>query len=140
MKASGKPKPPLTSLEWARRVNRTWLVKGHLNDEADAWLEHLSALDDGRLQLACEAAREMCAMREPQCDPKPWFYAGLFCLATADEAWRFLAMHRITRASIPSLEHDEEVNLWMNRVSPETKALIDRLRAALRNIRGHPNS
>lgn len=29
-------------------------------------------------------------------DPKPWFYAGLFSLATADEARRMLASHPLT--------------------------------------------
>src|ERR1041384_2872948 len=36
-------------------------------------------------------------------DPKPWFYAGLFSLATVEEARRFLANHSFTLSAIPSL-------------------------------------
>lgn len=89
-------------------------------------------VDDGRLLSCCEAARALCAMRDPLSDPKPWFYAGLFSLATADEARRFLETHRITRAAIPSMHEDESVVLWLDRVGPETRELIQRLRDGIR--------
>ena len=134
------PKPPPSAMEWVRRVNRTWLVRGRLNQDAEAWLDHLAALDDGRLEASCEAARRMCGLRDPGCDPKPWFYAGLFSLATPDEAKKFLADHRITRAVVPGMEDDEDVKLWMDRVGPETRELIGGLRTGLRAVRGYPNS
>lgn len=123
----------LPTLDWVKRVNRSWLVQGHLNDHADAWLDYLASQGDSRLQSACVAARRMCALRRPLEDPKPWFYAGLFSPATPSEVRRFIASHRVTKATVPSMEDDEEVKLWVDRVGPETHELLDRLRHALAN-------
>jgi hypothetical protein len=125
------PPPSMAPIDWAKRINRSWIVRSDLNKHADAWLEHLAALDDGRLLESCRAARDMCHLRERADDPKPWFYAGLFHLATAPEARRFLETHRVTKAAIPSMVDDESVRLWLDRVGPETHELIARLRSAL---------
>jgi hypothetical protein len=125
----------LPVLDWVKRVNRTWLVRGRINEHADAWLEYLASLADGRLLRSCGNARAMCDARERLDDPKPWFYAGLFSLATADEARRFLATHRITSAAIPSMWDDPDVSLWLDRAGPETRVLIDRLRANISRLR-----
>ena len=129
-----KPYHALEPIAWAKRVNRTWLTKGGIREHADAWMKHLAACGNGRLKRSCENARAMCGFRDPLDDPKPWFYAGLFSLATVDEAQRFLATHRITKAAIPSMQDDGEVLLWLDRVSPETRELMDRLRDALRRL------
>lgn len=120
--------------EWVRRVNRTWIVHDDLADHAEAWLDYLAGLDDGRAEQACQAARRMCGLRDELDDPKPWFYAGLFSLATADEAKRFLKTHRVTKATVPSMRDDEDVRLWVDRVSPETLALLTRLREGVRAV------
>jgi hypothetical protein len=125
----------LPPVDWVKRVNRSWLVRGGLNAHAAAWLEHLEALDDGRLLPSCKAARAMCQSRGPFEDPKPWFYSGLFSLATAAEVRRFLATHRITKAALPAMVEDEEVVLWLDRVGGETRELIHRLRRNLGAIR-----
>lgn len=125
----------LTSdLEWARRVNRSWIVRSNLNDHADAWIEYLQDLNDGRLEKCCRIARAMCEQRNFYDDPKPWFYAGLFSLATQEEAKRYLDTHRITKASVLSMREDEGVNLWIDRVGPDTVELLDRLRLALAKV------
>jgi hypothetical protein len=129
------PKPNHGPIDWAKRVNRSWIVHGHLNDRAEQWLEHLASLNDGRLQRSCENARAMCARRDSLDDPKPWFYAGLFSLATPAEARTFLASHRVTKALVPSMADDDEVRLWLDRVGPETHLLLDRLRQALARVR-----
>lgn len=126
-----KNPPASPPLDWARRVNRSWIVRDKLDDHAEAWLDHLAALDDGRLQRSCETARAMCGIRERLEDPKPWFYAGLFSLATAEEARRFLANHRTTKATVPAMQDDEDVKLWFDRVGPETRDLLGRLRLGL---------
>ena len=120
--------PPL---DWVTRVNHAWIVHSNLNDRADAWLQHLADLGDGRLQASCEIARAMCEFRDPLDNPKPWFYAGLFSLATAAEAEHFLACHRITKATVPAMVDDDDVKLWIDRVGPETRELLDRLRLGL---------
>ncbi len=124
----------LDPLTWAKTVNDKWIVHHNLNNSADDWMRHLAALDDGRLVPSCEIARAMCAARDRMVDPKPWFYAGLFHLATAAEAHRFLANHALTRATVPPLTNDETVRLWLERNTPETAALLDRLRQTLAGI------
>lgn len=122
----------LPPVEWANRVNSSWIVRGGLNGRAREWLDYLASLDDGRLLQSCQAARAMCGRREPLEDPKPWFYTGLFSLATTGEAARFLQPYRITLAALPSMAADENVVLWLDRVGDETRDLILRLRENLR--------
>lgn len=127
----------LDSLEpvaWARQVNGRWIVHNDLNRSAEAWLDHLATLNDGRLLRACETARAMSGIRDSLDDPKPWFYAGLFRLATAEEGRQFLAHHRVTRACVPALTNDSEVLLWLDRITPETRRLLDRLGEALARL------
>ncbi len=121
----------MTPVEWAKRINRSWIVRNHLNHQTEAWLDYLAEFADGRLERSCEMARAMCDLRDPLHDPKPWFYAGLFHLATASEARRFLDTHRITKATVPAMVDDESVQLWIDRISPETRELLERLRQAL---------
>lgn len=121
----------MSPVDWVRRINRSWIVHNNLNDQADAWLTYLADLGDERLKISCEIARTMCDLRDPLDDPKPWFYAGLFHLATAAESKRFLDTHRVTKATVPTMVDDESVRLWIARISPETCELLDRLRKAL---------
>jgi len=76
----------------------------------------------------------MCQVRQPDGDPKPWFYVGLFQLATAVEARRFLETHRVTKALVPAMEDDPEVRLWLDRIGSETRELLGHLRHGLSNI------
>lgn len=114
-------------IEWATRVNRSWLVRSNLNDHTEAWLHYLADLGDGRLLKSCEIARALCDCRQPYDDPKPWFYTGIFQLATAAEARRFLDTHRVTKAMVPAMADDPDVRLWIERVGPETRELLVRL-------------
>ena len=126
----------LPPVEWVNFVNSSWIVRGGLNERAREWLDYLASLDDGRLLASCKAARAMCGLREPLEDPKPWFYAGLFSLATSEEAARFIQPYRITMAALPSMADDEYVVLWLNRVGDETRELVLRLRENLRHASG----
>ena len=125
----------MSPVDWVRRINRSWIVHNNLNDQADAWITYLANLGDGRLNSSCEIARSMCDLRDSLDDPKPWFYAGLFHLATAAEAKGFLDTHRVTKATVPTMVDDESVRLWIDRISPETCELLDRLRQALEQAR-----
>lgn len=125
----------LSPLDWANTVNNTWIVHNNLNNSAKDWIDHLASLDDGRLIPSCEIARAMCKHRDRLDDPKPWFYAGLFHLASAAEARHFLPNHRVTRATVPAMADDEAVRLWLDRINPETRELLERLRVALLEIR-----
>ena len=125
----------MSPVEWAKRINSSWIVHNNLNDQAEAWISYLAETNDPRLEISCQSARTMCDRREPLDDPKPWFYAGLFHLATPVEALRFLDVHRVTKATVSSMADDEAVRLWINRISPETRELLERLRFALIGIR-----
>ncbi len=133
-----KHHPELPPREWARRVNRTWIVHGGLADHAEQWLNHLAKLNDGRELTVCAAAMSMCDLRNPMDDPKPWFYAGLFCLANPEEVKQFLPTHRVTKATVPSMRDDENVRLWEDRTGEETHALLHRLREGVRSIAADP--
>ncbi len=121
----------LSDLDWVIRVNRSWIVRSNLNQHAESWLDYLGRLNDGRLERVCKIARAMCSQRDRQIDPKPWFYAGLFSLATLEEAKLFVVTHRLTKAVIPAMRYSEEVLLWIDRVGPETDELVYRLRDVL---------
>lgn len=88
---------------WARRLNGTWLVRGGLDGDAAAYMDHLAARDPARLRESCLRARKLVEGLGPAEDPKPWFYGGLFSLATAAEAGRFAARHPFVSSVIPSL-------------------------------------
>ncbi len=120
----------ISAIEWAKRVNGSWLVRSNLKEHAAEWIDYLAALADGRLEKSCLLARQFCDLRRPDDDPKPWFYAGLFRLATAAEAGQFLSTHRVTKATVPSMLEDPDVQLWLDRVGPETHELMARLRSA----------
>jgi hypothetical protein len=124
----------LPPIEWAGRVNRSWLVWGGLNDSAHSWMKYLEEADDGRLLRSCESARAMCGIRTPHEDPKPWFYAGLFKLATVAEAERFLGKHPTTLAAIPSMANTDVSRQWMGRVGPEARELMVRLRQGIASL------
>ena len=124
--------PPV---DWAKRVNGTWLVRGGLDEAAEKWLRHLDATDPARLEAACTTARAMCGMRDPLADPKPWFYAGLFSVATRDETARFIPGHRVTKAAIPVMQGDPDVMHWLERVGGETTGLVHDLRGGLERLR-----
>lgn len=124
----------MSPVDWAKRINRSWIVHNNLNDQAEAWINYLAESNDPRLEISCESARAMCDQRESLDDPKPWFYSGLFHLATPAEAFRFLDVHRVTKAAVSSMANDDGVRLWINRVSPETRDLLERLRSSLMEI------
>ncbi|KAB2640674.1 MAG: hypothetical protein DVB25_03635 [Verrucomicrobia bacterium] len=117
--------------EWARRVNRTWLVRGGLEIATEAWLAHLEQTDSARLLASCEIARTLSRGPDRTHDPKPWFYAGLFSLATAAEAHHYLATHHFTAAAIPALAQDAASNQWAATLSPASHNLLERLRSAI---------
>ena len=121
-------------VDWARRVNRSWLVRSNLNDHTEAWLDYLTELDDGRLLRSCQIARELCNLRQVHDDPKPWFYSGIFQLATAAEAKYFLETHRVTKSLVPAMANDPDVVLWLDRVGPETRELLLRLQRDLARV------
>jgi hypothetical protein len=116
---------------WARRVNRQWIVHHGLGQRAEEWLRYLAKVDEPRMNLACWMARAMCEHRGDQEDPKPWFYAGLFSVATWDEAQNFLIGYRLTGASVPALANDESMKAWVQTLRPETRTLLERLRAGI---------
>jgi hypothetical protein len=106
--AAAREKKPV---ETVRRINRRWIVHGGLRESAAAYLAELEKSDTTRLRRSCQLAMDLVHTQAGHADPKPWFYAGLFALADADEAKRYLGAHPLTRLvweklnGIPS--HDE---------------------------------
>jgi hypothetical protein len=87
---------------WIRRVNDRWLVHSGLNHHARAYMDRLAVLDPRRLARSCEIVHRLMKIHDPDSDPKPWFYGGLFSLATPEEESQYLEGHRFTRMLLPS--------------------------------------
>jgi hypothetical protein len=117
-------------IAWVRHVNGRWIVRESLRGDALAWIDHLSVVDPARLHEVCRRARLLTTSQSGE-DPKPWFYAGLFSLATREEASQFLKGHDFTIACIPRLADARLGSLKVDEVRPDTAEKIRRVRAAL---------
>lgn len=129
-----KPGPSQDPVEWVRRVNRRWIVRQGLADAAEAWLDHLQEKPDPRLRQVCENARSLVLAGNRLEDPKPWFYAGLFSLATATEARHFLGEHHFTAAALPVLASDPVLEEWIRQLAPPGRDLLRRLRLGIAGL------
>jgi hypothetical protein len=124
----------LDYVAWARGVNAEWIVHRGLNRKAADYIEHLAKVDPARLERSGRAAYLLTRKRDPADDPKPWFYGGLFSLATADEAKEFLASHSFTAALVPAARENPKLKAWLAKVSPKTCDCIGRIRKALDEV------
>jgi hypothetical protein len=122
------------AVAWVRAVNARWLVHHGLREDTAAYLDHLVAVDRGRLKRSCGIALRMVRRSGSASDPKPWFYAGVFSLATVEEGRRFLAGHEFSRAAVPHLAEALGSDFTPDRVGEATWALIERIRAALGQV------
>lgn len=109
---------------WVRKVNDRWLVHSGLQHRATAYLDHLAATDRERLIHSLRIVRELFRALAPLEDPKPRFYAGIFSLATDEEARRYLHDHLFTFSLIPAGAHLEHPSADV----PEVCAHVQRLR------------
>lgn len=125
--------PQPETVAWVRQVNRRWIVHHGLEARAEAYLAHLEATDPARLATACERAARLVRACEPIEDPKPWFYAGLFSVATVEEAAEYLAGHWFTAACLPSLAGQTFCPPPPG-IRPETEAKIARVRQAVSEL------
>lgn len=118
-------------IAWVRKVNARWIVREGFREAAAAYLEALERDDPERLGRSCARARRTLDLRDPSDDPKPWFYAGLFSLATPEEAALYLRDRDFTLACLPALDGLDLGAMDRAAVSATTRAAIDRIRAAL---------
>jgi len=122
------------SAGWAHKVNGRWIVHHGLRESAESYLNHLEANDPERLAASCDRANRLVRACEAGEDPKPWFYAGLFSLATVEEAGCFLVDHWFTTACIPSLVGRVDSRAMPQSIGSETRTKIERVREALANL------
>jgi hypothetical protein len=82
----------------ARRINRTWIVRGQLAEHTAGYLDDLEKSAPDILRTVCELAVAAAkrASKE-QRDPKPDFYASIFSRATEEDRERYLRDHAWTR-------------------------------------------
>lgn len=116
---------------WARRVNPVWKVRSGLDHAAEEWFEYLAEQDPRRLLVCCTIAATLTRGAGYGGDPKPWFYGGLFSLASAEEAHRFLTHHHLTAAVIPALASEPESEHWLAGLGASSHELVIRLRSAI---------
>jgi hypothetical protein len=128
------PAYQIDHLAWTRKVNSRWIARNRLTDTAAAYMDHLSEVDPERLERSCRIAHVLVHALEPAEDPKPWFYGGLFSLATRPEATRFLADHPLLACVVPALQTAEALPLDLESISETTRRQIQRLRETLGGI------
>jgi hypothetical protein len=82
----------------ARRINRTWIVRGQLAHNTADYLDDLEARDPVLLRTVCElAVAGASRASKEQRDPKPDFYAWIFSRSTEEEREKYLRDHAWTR-------------------------------------------
>lgn len=121
-------------ITWARRVNSRWFVRDNFGDDTAAYLDHLARTDPDRLLRSCRNAQEMMKRRIHGADPKPWFYAGLFSLATVDEARSSLRRRWFTRNSLPALTAEFDPHDPKEQIDPDTRAKLALIRKAVSEV------
>jgi hypothetical protein len=119
---------------WAERVNSRWIAHHGLSENAEAYLSHLRQCDPDRLSKSCQRAHRLVRECKPGEDPKPWFYAALFSLATEGEVRQFLADHWFTRVAGPATTAQAGIQSEPAQVGGETREKLDRIRQALRRL------
>ena len=122
------------SVAWARKVNSRWIVHHGLGQSAEDYLKHLEATDPDRLVKSCERARQMARGNEVGDDPKPWFYAGLFSLATGAEARRFIEHHWFTMHCIPALVEVLPEKMKLDQLGEQTQSKLVKVRDAVEKL------
>lgn len=121
---------PPDDIDWVRHVNSRWLVRSTFREDAQAYLDHLASVDPERLRRSCRRARHLSRLHRDE-DPKPWFYAGLFSLASLPEARRYLKNHHFTIACIPALADSELGSFHPGNVGVSTWEKIHQIRSTL---------
>ncbi len=124
-------KPDENHVDWARRINSRWIVRQDLRAHAAAYLLHLEANDPRRLSQSCRLAYEMLKLRSSLQDPKPWFYAGLFGVATPLEVAEYASDHSLLAAVLSPSRTGNGWGLSDAPVRKKTRKLIKTLRANL---------
>ena len=121
-------------IAWARRVNGRWFVRDNFGDDTAAYLDHLARTDPDRLLRSCLNAQEMMKRRIRGVDPKPWFYAGLFSLATVEEARSSLRRRWFTRNSLPALSAEFDPHDPAEQLDPDTRSKLALIRKAVSEV------
>jgi hypothetical protein len=119
---------------WARRVNGRWIVHHELNRKAEAYLEHLERTTPERLRQSCRNAWLLTRECPPLEDPKPWFYAGLFSLATEAEVRQFLAGHWLVALAVAPAEAASVTTPAPENVSDATLEKVRHIREAIARL------
>jgi hypothetical protein len=121
---------------WVKRANARWITHYSLSLDAEAYMNHLTQVDARRLLASSHNAYLMVWQHDQREDPKPWFYSGLFSLATEDEARKFLAEHWLTRC-VTALSMDFFM-LPFESMNEITLEKIRRLRGAVAKLPDFP--
>lgn len=119
---------------WATKLNRRWIVHHGLNERAKEYMDYLAAADPSRLERSCWLAHELAHQASGE-DPKPWFYAGLFSLATVEEARKFLASHWLTLSALPCFTGEFPAPITNTTVGQAARDKLERIQQALSRLR-----
>ncbi|RYD30635.1 MAG: hypothetical protein EOP86_19575 [Verrucomicrobiaceae bacterium] len=114
-------------IDWAADINARWICHGHLPETAARWMEHLRSTAPMRLAASARHAYDLVKAAGDAGDPKPWFYAGLFSLSTAEEQEVWLSGHPFTAAAVGG----RGLTLQPGRVGEDTARLLTRIQSAL---------
>lgn len=120
---------------WVRRANSRWIVHHDLSNHAEAYLAHLQQTDPARLRVSCQHAYQLAQERPAGEDPKPWFYGGLFSLATPLEVRKYLSNHWLLRMVLAHASGDLAQNPAGQQISNSTLQKIKAVRQGVARMR-----
>ncbi len=129
-----------TRIEWAGSINARWICHHELAECAAGWMKHLEASDPARLADSCRHAFELMMKAGPHNDPKPWFYAGLFSLATEEEQAEWLKEHAFTAAAVRVETDGKQPGRELVFQEQTTLNLLERLQWEVTLLREHPEA
>jgi len=121
-------------ISWVKGFNGRWIVREELRKNAANYLDHLERTDPDRLRQSCRRVKLLTDRFGHKEDPKPWFYAALFSLATESEARQYLVGHDFTLAAIPRLAEVAPDLLSSGRIAVKTSEKILRIRKAIEGL------
>lgn len=129
-------------IERIRKINKTWIVRGGLGEDAANYLDLLEQSDNSRFHFACLLTWNVLAylnahQRMQHEDPKRYFYPALFYATTTQEQQQFLKKHQFTLAVVRACKERrhplDKKSRFQQDLAPQTRSKLQQVAAVIVN-------